>query len=268
MQGYVYAALLGMARLARHRGALEQAQEWEARAAALREAVEARFWIPELGFYGIALDGKGELCRVRASNAGQLLFSGLPAPERAARVARELLSPRFDTGFGIRTLAAGEARYNPMSYHNGSVWPHDTALIVAGLARYGFKVAARHFLERMFEAARHFGMRLPELFCGFPRTLGEGPVPYPVACMPQAWASGAGFMMVQAALGFEVDGVRRVLRLIRPVLPQGVERLVVRGLPLGEDSVDLTFVQSGGRIACLPVARSGAPVSLEWADGG
>jgi glycogen debranching enzyme len=266
VQGYVYAALLGLARLARRRGEAEQAEAWERRAAALREAVEAKFWIPELGFYGIALDGAGELCRVRASNAGQLLFSGLPAPERAARVARELLSPRFDTGFGIRTLAAGEARYNPMSYHNGSVWPHDTALIVAGLARYGFKVAVRHFLERMFDAARHFGMRLPELFCGFPRTLGEGPVPYPVACLPQAWAAGAVFMMVQAALGFTVEGERGVLRLSRPILPQGVERLQIRGLAVGEESVDLTFLQTAGRIACLPTAHSGAPVSLEWAD--
>ncbi len=266
VQGYVFAALRAMADLAARRGEIAQAEAWRARAEALRMAVEAKFWMPDAGLYGIAVDGNGALCRVPASNAGQLLFSGLPAPERATRVARHLQDPRFDSGWGIRTLARGAARFNPMSYHNGSVWPHDTALCIAGLARYGFQSAVTHFTAQMFEAAVHFDMRLPELFCGFPRAPGEAPIAYPVACLPQAWSAGSVFMLLQSCLGFTVEGWQNDIRLDRPMLPEGVDFLHLRGLPLGKDRIDLVFERTGTQIACLPRSHNGAAVSITRRD--
>src|SRR5690606_25580950 len=142
------------------------------------------------GTYGIAIDGRGDLCRVPSSNPGHLLFFDLPSPARAARVTEQLTSAAFDTGWGVRTLPTGQARYNPMSYHNGSVWPHDTSICAMGLSRYGERDGVVSLVSSLFETAAHFDMRLPELFCGFPRAPGEPPVAYPVACLPQAWAAG------------------------------------------------------------------------------
>jgi glycogen debranching enzyme len=266
VQGYVFAALTAMAGLAERRGAAPEAERWRARAEALRGAVEAKFWMHEAGCYGIAIDGAGELCRVAASNAGQLLFSGLPAPERAARVAHHLLAPRFDSGWGIRTLARGAARFNPISYHNGSVWPHDTALCIAGLARYGLRDAVLHFTGQMFEAAVHFDMRLPELFCGFPRAAGEAPIAYPVACLPQAWSAGSVFMLLQSCLGLTVDGWQGGIALDRPALPEGVDILHLRGLSLGKDRIDLLFERTGTQIACLPRSHNGDAVLITRRD--
>ncbi|WP_293900141.1 glycogen debranching N-terminal domain-containing protein, partial [Phenylobacterium sp.] len=188
VQGYAYAAYRTMALLTGRRGDASAAAGWTARAEALQAMVEARFWMEDQQFYGIALDGRGELCRVRASNAGHLLFTGLAAPDRAAKVADQLLSGGFYSGWGLRTLAHDQARFNPMSYHNGSVWPHDTALTALGLSRYGERAGVVKLTSGLFEAATLLEMRLPELFCGFPRAAGEAPVAYPVACLPQAWA--------------------------------------------------------------------------------
>ncbi len=152
-------------------------------------------------YYAIALDGDGTPCRVYASNAGHLLYCGVPSEERAALVAAQLMSTRFSSGWGIRTLAEREPRYNPMSYHNGSIWPHDTSLCAAGISRYGGRANVVQILNDIFETANQFGMRLPELYCGFPRVAGQGPAPYPVACMPQAWSSGSVFLLLQACLG-------------------------------------------------------------------
>lgn len=251
VQGYVYAARLAMAELAERRGDQKAAKLWRQKAEALRAAVEACFWMEDIGFYGLALDGHGELCRVRTSNAGQLLWSGLPSPERANRVIRMLASPAFNSGWGIRTLATGEPHYNPMSYHNGSVWPHDTALCLSGMARYAERSEVVRILSQMHEAAVHFGFRLPELFCGFQRAPGESPIPYPVACMPQAWAAGSVFMLLQAVLGLSIDGATKEIRLERPALPPDVHELRLRGLPLGERRVDLRFQQVGGRVVCM-----------------
>ncbi|TXL81628.1 amylo-alpha-1,6-glucosidase [Vineibacter terrae] len=248
VQGYVYAALRAMADLARRRNELESAAHWLARAQALRTAVEDRFWMPELGFYGLATDGHGELCRVRASNAGHLLFVGLPSDDRAARVAEQLMSAPFNTGWGVRTLAHGAARFNPMSYHNGSVWPHDTAICAAGLARYGHRRGVVRLLSEAFEAAVHFGMRLPELFCGFPRSPGESPIAYPVACLPQAWSSGAVFMILQACLGLQIDAWRREIHIDRPSLPIGIDRMALQGLAVGDARIDLVFQRVGERV--------------------
>ncbi|MGO1077362.1 amylo-alpha-1,6-glucosidase [Inquilinus sp. CA228] len=252
VQGYAFAALRTMGDLAAQRGLDDEATRWRVRAEALRVAVESRFWMEDQGFYALALDGHGQPCRVRASNAGHLLYCGLPAPDRAASVTRQLLDTPLNSGWGLRTLARGEANFNPMSYHNGSVWPHDGALCAAGLARYGEREGVVRLLSELFETASHFGMRLPELFCGFPRARGEGPIAYPVACLPQAWASGAVFMMLQACLGLRVDGARNRIRIDRPHLPIGIETLTVEALPVGERQVTLTFQRIGDRVVVSP----------------
>jgi glycogen debranching enzyme len=244
-----------MANLAAQRGAREDAERWRARADQLRIAVESRFWMPKEKFYAIAIDGEGEPCRVRASNAGQLLYTGLPSASRAQHVIRELLGAAFDGGWGIRTLADAQARFNPMSYHDGSVWPHDVGICAAGIARYGDRGGIVHLLSELFAAADHFGMRLPELFCGFRRASGEPPVGYPVACLPQAWSSGAVFMMLQACLGLHIDAWRHVIEIDRPELPTGIERLTVHRLAVAGERVDLVFQRIGSRTAVSPAGR-------------
>ena len=251
VQGYAFAAFHGVAQLAERRGDQASAKRWRMRAEDLRQRVEERFWMEDAGFYGIAVDGAGDLCRVRASNPGHLLYAGLPALERGRRVFRTLRSSAFDSGWGIRTLAVGEARYNPMSYHNGSVWPHDTALCVAGAARYGERAGAVTVLNKMFEAAAHFGMQLPELFCGFPRTAGEPPVNYPVACLPQAWSAGAPFMMLQACLGLRVDGWKGVVTVERPCLPLHIHKLAIHDLVVGDRTITIRFERLGRHVVVV-----------------
>jgi glycogen debranching enzyme len=248
VQGYVYAARLAMAELAALRGDPAGSREWASAAEAGRQTVERRYWMPEHQFYGIALDGDGQLCRVCASNAGHLLFVGLPSHRRARHVTEQLLSPSFDNGWGTRTVRDQAARFNPMSYHNGTVWPHDTSLCAAGMARYGHRAAARHLLQQSFAAATHFGMRLPELLCGFSRRIGEPPVGYPVACLPQAWSSGAVFLMLQATLGVQLDAGRREILIDRPELPHDVEHLDITGLEINDEKVDLHFRRRAGRV--------------------
>ena len=202
----------------------------------MRVAVETHFWMDAKSFYGIAVDGEGRLCEARASNPGHLLYCGLPSEARAAAVAAQMMAPAFHTGWGLRTLAKGESRYNPMSYHNGSIWPHDTAICAAGIARYGHREASVQLLRSAFEAAVHFDMRLPELFCGFQRVQGVPPIAYPVACMPQAWAAGAPFMLLQACLGVQIDGLRGEVHVDRPRLPMGIEEVRVHHVDVGPGS--------------------------------
>lgn len=262
VQGYVYAAFRAMADLATRRGRPDEAAHWQARGATLQVSVEARFWDETLGYYVLALDGEGRPCRVRGSNAGHLLFTGLPTPERAGRVAGQLLAAPLNSGWGIRTLAVGEARFNPMSYHNGSVWPHDTAICAAGLSRYGVRDGVVRLMSGCFEAAVEVGMRLPELFCGFGRAAGEAPIGYPVACMPQAWASGAAFMLLQACLGLSIDGWGGVIHVERPRLPSGIDRLTIHRLAVGNATVDLTFQRVGERVTAFPVGSDPSPIPL------
>jgi len=264
VQGYAFAAFRAMASLARLRHEEDLAQHWDARAERMRIAVEERFWMEARGFYGIAVDGEGKLCEVRSSNPGHLLYCGLPSAERAASVANQMMTPEFHTGWGLRTLAKGEARYNPMSYHNGSIWPHDSALCAAGIARYGHHDAVVHLLRSAFEAAVHFDMRLPELFCGFPRVQGAPPIAYPVACMPQAWAAGAPFMLLQACLGVQVDGLRGEVLVERPRLPMGIDEVRILDVALGADRVDLLFRRVGPRVGMFVEGRGGRapPVRL------
>ncbi|MBB2999058.1 MAG: amylo-alpha-1,6-glucosidase [Paraburkholderia tropica] len=248
VQAYASAAFETMSRFATQRGLIEDAARYAGRAAKIRRCVEEKYWMPESEFYGIALDGHGDLCRVLASNAGHLLAFGLPEYERGRAVAEILESALFHTGWGVRTLAAGQARFNPMAYHNGSVWPHDNALCARGLARYGRKEAAVRLLQALFEAAVTFDMRLPELFCGFPRRRGSPPTAYPVACLPQAWAAGSPFMMLEACLGVSIDATRREVRIEQPMLPEGIDWLEVGHLRVGNASVTLTFRRVDGKV--------------------
>ncbi len=262
VQGYAFAAYRAMADLAERRGEADAAVRWRLKAEAIRAAVEERFWMEDKGGYGIAVDGKGQLCRVRSSNPGHLLFCGLPTPERARRVCEELSSAPFKSGWGIRTLATGEARFNPMSYHNGSIWPHDTALCVAGMARYGERRGVTQMLSEVFETAVYFEMRLPELFCGFPRQAGEPPVAYPVACLPQAWAAGSIFMLLQACLGLTIDGWNSEIFVDHPALPIGIDSLQIDSLRVGARSAQLLFQHAGERVIAVPGRRSDSSVAV------
>lgn len=256
VQGYAYAAWLAMAEL----GALlgdARARAWADQAEGVRLLVEDRFWMEDDGFYAIALDGDGEQVRSIGSNAGHLLFSGLPSKDRAARVTRRLLSTEFRSGWGLRTLAKGQARFNPMSYHNGSVWPHDTSLAVAGMARYGERDAVSSIITEIYTAASHFQMRLPELFCGFNREPGEGPIAYPVACLPQAWAAGSAFLMLQASMGVEINALDETVTVRSPTLPVGVDRLSVTDLHVGASRVDLLFERIGDNTVLVPRRKAG-----------
>ena len=240
VQGYVFAGKRLAARCATRLGKNDLAKQLEAEAGRLAARFEDAFWCDELGTYALALDGNKEPCRVRTSNAGQLLFSGMIRHDRARLVAADLMQPDFFTGWGIRTVARGEARYNPMSYHDGSIWPHDNALIALGLARYGLKHSVAHLFRALFDAATYMDLRrLPELFCGFRREKGRGPTLYPVACAPQAWASATPFTLLEAALGLEFDAANGEIRLRNPRLPAFLNEVVLRDLRLGVSSVDL-----------------------------
>ncbi|MEI2417506.1 amylo-alpha-1,6-glucosidase [Orrella sp. JC864] len=254
VQGYAYRAWLDMAELAQRAGQPEAARRWREQARRLRATVEARFWLPEQSYYALAVDGLGRACRVRASNAGHLLYCGLPSAERAKSLIAGLCSRGLYSGWGIRTLATEAARYDPMSYHNGSVWPHDVALCALGMSRYGERAAVARLLQAMFEAAAHFSMRLPELFCGLPRAAAEAPVRYPVACLPQAWASGAAYMLLQASLGLDIraqdpaSGRPGSILIERPQLPVGMDRLEIRRLAVGGHAVNLVFQRTSGQV--------------------
>jgi glycogen debranching enzyme len=227
-------------------------------AADLRQRFAKAFWLPDLGTYALALDGDKRPCRVRTSNAGQCLFTGIAEEEHACRVAEQMLSEDMFTGFGVRTVASGEARFNPMSYHNGSVWPHDNALIALGLGRYGYRAEAGRILEGQFGASLFVDLhRLPELYCGFIRRPGEGPTLYPVACNPQAWASASVYMMLEACLGVTVDARAERVVFNNPMLPAFLGDLRIRGLRAGSGSVDLILRRHAEDVTIEIVRRTG-----------
>jgi glycogen debranching enzyme len=257
VQGYAYRAYRDMAELAEWMDDAAAVPHWRQRAQTMRRTVERMFWMEDASFYALALDGTGRPCAVRSSNAGHLLFVGLPRRHRAEAVARQLLSRPLDSGWGVRTLAVDTIRFNPMSYHNGSVWPHDVAVCASGMSRYGEREGVVRLLSDLFEAASHFGMRLPELFCGFERGAGQPPVAYPVACLPQAWASGSVFMLLQACLGLRIDGKRGRVLVERPALPSGIDRLRLRGLDVGGQRLDLSFRRIDTRIVAFVEEQEG-----------
>jgi glycogen debranching enzyme len=258
VQGYTYAAKNGAGMLARALGMREQADTLHAQAEALRERFEKAFWCEDLGVYALALDGTKQPCRVVTSNAGQCLFTGIASEDRARRVAQTLMDTPSYSGWGVRTVAATEPRYNPMSYHDGSVWPHDNALIAAGFARYGMRGAAARILSSLFDATLSFDLhRPPELFCGFPRRPGESPTLYPVSCSPQAWASGALFLLLRGCLGLQISAPERCLSFNNPMLPDSVNELRITGLAICDASVDLAFVRHDDDVGINVLRRQG-----------
>ena len=258
VQGYVYAARRAGAAIAGALGRADQAAALRAKADHLRLRFEEKFWCERIGTYALALDGNGQRCEVRSSNAGHLLLTGIAAPDRARRVAEGLMGSGFFTGWGIRTLAADEARYNPMSYHNGSVWPHDNAMIALGMARYGLRAETARLFEGMNAASNAMDLRrLPELFCGFHRRPGQGPTSYPVACTPQAWAAAAIPAFVQACLGLSFDPAARTIRFDRPELPAFLDKLTLRNLALGDARVSVLIRRTPGELSVSVLEREG-----------
>ncbi len=239
VQAYTYAAKLAASDCARAMGRDGLASELKAQAERLRGRFEAAFWCEQIGTYGIALDGNKDLCCVRTSNPGHALFTGIAAADRGALVARHLLSRDFSSGWGIRTVAKGEARYNPMSYHNGSVWPHDNAIVAEGLAQYGGKHGVVDIFEGIIRATSYLDQRrIPELFCGFRRHRGRGPTLYPAACSPQAWAAATPFSLVHTLLGLEFRPEEGEIRLNAPVIPPMAGSITLRNVTLGSATAD------------------------------
>jgi glycogen debranching enzyme len=250
VQGYVYAAKLSSARIARALGEVELADRLNKDAEALRQKFEIAFWCPELEMYALALDGGKNQCRVRSSNAGHALFCKIASDDHARLLARALSSETMFSGWGVRTIGSSEARYNPMSYHNGSVWPHDNALIGMGFSLYGMQDHASRILYNLYEASRHVELRrLPELFCGFHKRLeGNGPTLYPVACAPQAWAAGSVYLLLRASLGLTVQAQHPQIHFDKPSLPLEIDELRIENLRVGELSADIAVRRSSGNV--------------------
>ncbi|GAA0386187.1 glycogen debranching N-terminal domain-containing protein [Microbispora corallina] len=250
VQGYVYAAYIARHYFAKEEGDTETERRYTRKAAELREAFNERFWLPGRGYYAVGLDHEGRPIDALASNMGHCLWSGIVDKDKAESVARHLMSPAMFTGFGIRTLASDMGAYNPMSYHNGSVWPHDSALVAAGLMRYGFVDEARRIAAGLLEAAEVFNRRLPELFCGFSREEFPMPVPYPTSCSPQAWAAATPIQLVRMLLRIDPWVPRRTV-WISPVLPEGFGDLHIARIPLAGTRVDLDAREGSGEVQVI-----------------
>jgi len=258
VQGYAYAAWKGAAFLASIRGDLNTAAQWEGRADRVRDRFEREFWCDDLSTYAIALDGDKRPCRVPTSNPGHCLFTGIADPARARRVADTLMAESSFSGWGIRTVAAGASRYNPMSYHDGSVWPHDNAIVASGLSRYGFTADAARVTSAIFDLSQAVDLnRLPELICGFHRRNQDFPTLYPVACAPQAWAAGAAYLLLASCLGLQVDAVERRVTFSRAALPESVDWLRIMNLSIAGASVDLLLTRHAYDVSVTVLRREG-----------
>lgn len=235
VQGYTYAAKRHIAVLARILNEDEFAQQLTDQADTLKKKFNEQFWSDELGCFVLALDGNKNQCKVLASNAGHCLFTGIADADKAKKVAAALTGSNMFSGWGIRTLGAGEVRYNPMSYHNGSIWPHDNAIIAYGLSLYGFQKEALQIMQALFDASLYVDLqRLPELYCGFDRRSGEGPTAYPVACSPQAWSVSAVFMLLQACIRMDINALNKQIIFNKPELPTFLKKITITGIKLGD----------------------------------
>jgi glycogen debranching enzyme len=258
IQGYVYAAKRGIAAAAAALGNRDQAEQLELEAESLRARFEQSFWCEEIGLYALALDGDKKQCQVRSSNAGHCLFTGIANEERAGKVMSALGSKTFFSGWGVRTIAESEKRFNPMSYHNGSVWPHDNSLIAFGCIRRDQKKLATKILSGLLGSSIFLDLhRLPELFCGFMQRAGEGPTLYPLACSPQAWAAGAVFLTLQSCLGLVIRARESRIYLYHPRLPESLERLCIQGLKVGSSAVDLELWRHENSVSVNLLRRTG-----------
>jgi len=263
VQGYVYDAKLRMAELFRHLGQPERGAALRREASDLRNRIRAAFWMEKLGTFALALDGAKRPIPTATSNAGHLLWSRVPTPEMARRLSARLLEADFFSGWGVRTLSASHPVFNPMSYHNGSIWPHDNAIIVLGMALHGHARASLPIVRALYEAGVHSDFhRLPELYCGMTRQRGDRPVNYPVSCSPQAWASGSLFMLLQALLGIYAEAPARILHVRDPVLPDFLSELTVSGLAIGGSRVALQFRRHGTRTLANLLSVEGDPLQV------
>jgi glycogen debranching enzyme len=258
VQGYVFAAKLVAASLCEALGNFDQAATLRAQAEKLKILFESNFWCEEIGTYALALDGDKRPCEVLTSNPGHCLFTGIANKSHGGIAAQTLMTGDSFSGWGIRTVALGEPRYNPLSYHDGSVWPHDSSIVAAGLAKYGAKKAAGKILLGLLDASQWTDLRrLPELFCGIARQQGEGPTLYPVSCSPQAWSAGAAFLLVQATLGMSVRGGAGKITFTDPHLPEGIPQLWIKNLSCGENSVDLLIDRLNETVKITVTRQSG-----------
>jgi glycogen debranching enzyme len=258
VQAYVYAAKNGIAAVADDLGYTNLAYSLRLQVEELRRRFSAAFWSDELGMFALALDGEKRQCKVRSSNAGQCLFSGIASKAQTIRTNESLLSPGIFSGWGIRTIATEEKHYNPMSYHNGSVWPHDNAMIAFGARDLVEKDIALKVLTGLLDLSLFVDLRrLPELICGFPRRPGKGPTLYPVACAPQAWSAGAVFMTLQACLGLSISARQSRLRLYHTALPEALGRVEVRNLRIRDSVIDIAFERYAETVGVNVLRRSG-----------
>jgi glycogen debranching enzyme len=250
VQGYKHRALLDAAELLERSGEEAEAAAARREAGELAERFRRDFWLEEVGFPALALDGEKRPVDAVASNAGHLLWTGILAPEQEAAVARRIASPELSSGWGLRTLSASSGGYNPVSYHVGSVWPHDTAIAVAGLARAGFREEALALARGLIDASAHFSYRLPELFAGFSRARFGFPVRYPTASSPQAWAAASVLLLLRALLGLEPEGEGRPA--VRPILPPQALPLSLEGLRFRDELLSL-YVGADGSVTVTGV---------------
>jgi glycogen debranching enzyme len=258
VQGYVYAARSKAAHLALLLGHEQQARTLKQQAEQLKMAFQQAFWCEEIGMYALALDKNKKPCCVKSSNPGHCLFTGIAAPEHARIMVKNFMQPDFFTGWGIRTISSDEKRYNPMSYHNGTIWPHDNALIGYGMSLYGFRQEALKIMASLFDASTHMRLyRLPELYCGFKRRPHEGPTLYPVACNPQAWASAAVFLLLQACLGLRVDAPAHKIYFQNTVLPDFLAYIKIFNLRVGSASVDIQLTYHPQDVGITVMKREG-----------
>ena len=251
VQGYAYSAYLARAHFAREAGDEALCARWASRAADLRAAFNERFWLPDREWFAMGLDRDKRPIDALASNMGHCLWTGIVDEDKAEAVAAHLLGPDLFSGWGVRTLGESMGAYNPLSYHNGSVWPHDNAIIAAGLVRYGFVAEAQRVAEGILDAAEAFGGRLPELFCGFPRSEFDQPVPFPTSCSPQAWAAAAPLHLLRTLLRFAPSVPHGEVNL-SPVVPAAYLPLRLDNVALGGARVSLEVTAEGFTVDGLP----------------
>jgi glycogen debranching enzyme len=266
VQGYVYDAKYRMAALLRMVGDTRRADQLKREAADLARRFDKAYWMPQQGFFAMALDADKRQLEAISSNPGHLLFTGIMGRERARSVVHRLMQADMFSGWGWRTLAQSEPIFNPLSYHRGSVWPHDNSLIAHGMALNEFRRPAIQVMSALFQAAINFrDYRLPELFCGVQRRENDEPVHYPVSCSPQAWASGAMFLMLHSVLGIRPSAPRKELNIVNPMLPEWIDHLHIRNLRVGNSRVGLDFTRQGERTFCNVVDVEGDKLAVNVA---
>jgi glycogen debranching enzyme len=265
VQGYVFAAYLSTADLATRLGHSQFAAELQERAHVLQQAFLRDFWMDDHGTVALALDCDKRPCRVIASNAGHCLAAGLLDHAHASAAAERLLVPEMFSGWGVRTLASNERRYNPMSYHNGSVWPHDNAIAAAGLARAGRHTGIHQILEGMVQTATHLRTgSLPELFCGLVRSPGLEPVPYPVACQPQAWSAASIFLILSSMLGLQIAGHQHQINVMSPTMPEWLDWIKIENLKTGGETISIVFERSEHAVGIEVLEKRAASVDIKF----